>query len=279
MIGWAFIVLCGMAAGLAVAGAPGLIAARVQRDAAWLSDVAMRFTPEPIDGRRWAILYNLGYLALLATLLLLTPNPLIALGLWVIALFLPKSVVEMLWQRRRRRIEQQLPLTVASMANNLHAGLTLVQSLERLGEQAPEPSRTEFRVMANRYRHGVSLEQTILEARRRLDLPNFTLFASALLVNRQMGGDVASTLDRVSQSLARLQEMHQTVEASTAEGRTNIRVLLVAPLGILLMLYFIDAEGVALLMGTIHGWAVLLLAGALTAAGGLWASRMVNQEL
>ena len=118
-------------------------------------------------------------------------------------------VVEALWQRRRRQIDLQLPAAIAALSNSIRAGLTLVQAIQRLAETAPEPIRTDFRVMANRYAFGASVESTIREAKERLASQNFNLFASALLLNREMGGDVAETLARISQSLDKLHQMRQ----------------------------------------------------------------------
>ena len=272
-------ILLATAAFLAAIGMHSIVRLRMQKDAEWVRQTAHRFSPYPINVTLWLAAYYGTLVFVLVVVIWLAPNLAFALVLWASLLLLPKPIVEWFWRRRRRQIDLQLPAAIASMSNCIRAGLTLVQSIQRLSEQAPDPIRTEFRVMANRYAHGEDLERVIVETRRRLSLENFNLFASAMLVNRQMGGDIAQTLERISRSLEKLKIMRRTVEAHTSEGRTNIRVLLAAPVLMLLLLATVDAEGVGMLLNTPQGWCVLALAAALSGSGVFWASRIIHSDV
>jgi tight adherence protein B len=252
---------------------------KFQSDCAWMRNIQLRFNPTPGDPVKSVLLLYSVFTIFLIVLVLITPNPLIAFALWGLSLLLPRLIANWAWRRRREQIEQQLPAAVLAMSNSLRAGLTLVQALQRLSTQAPEPIRTEFRVMANRYAYGADLETTIREARERLNLPNFNLFSSAVLLNRQMGGDISVTLNRISLSLDKLRQMRKTVEAHTSEGRTNIKVLLVAPILILLMMSVMDGEGVRLLFTTPQGYAIVLTAAAFATTGVYLARRITLQDV
>jgi tight adherence protein B len=269
----------GLAAALAAWGGRDWLWRRYQTDLHWLQTTWLRFNPALPNVSFVLLGVYSAYLVALLLLLAIIPSTLVALLVWGLLLILPKLLIEGAWARRRRKIDLQLPASITSMANSIRAGLTLVQALQRLAEQSPEPIRTEYRVMANRYAFGADLESTIREAKDRLGLQNFNLFASALLLNREMGGDVADTLDRISRSLEKLQQMRKTVEAHTAEGRTNIKVLLVAPVVMLLMIAAVDSPGVELLFTTPQGRGVLLVAGALILAGVYFASRITRSEV
>jgi tight adherence protein B len=271
--------IMGLAIALLFWGGRQWLLRRFASDVVWAQEVSMRFHPAPIQAQHWVLTAYLLLITVLGVLIFVTPHPLMAVGFWLVILLLPKMAVEILWQRRRRQIDQQIPAAVAAMANSLRAGLTLVQSMQRLADNAPEPIRTDFRVMVNRYACGANLEATIRETKQRLKLPNFNLFASALLINREMGGDIAATLLRISESLDKLQHMRQTVEAHTAEGRTNIKVLLVAPVLLLLMMSTADGEGVASLFTTVQGFAVLIVAGILIGMGVYFASWITHAEI
>jgi tight adherence protein B len=269
----------GLAIALLIWGGRSWLYRRYLADVAWLTELSQRFRPEPIEASRWVLLAYGSLLGVLAILIFVTPHPLLALFFWLIILLLPKLIAEMLWQARRRMLDQQIPAAVATMANSIRAGLTLVQAMQRLADTAPEPIRTEFRIMSNRYSYGANLEATIREAKDRLRLANFNLFASALLINREMGGDIAETLLRISQSLDKLQQMRKTVEAHTSEGRTNIKVLLIAPVLLLLMMSTADGEGVKLLLTTTQGFAVLIVAGLLIGTGVYFAAKITQTDL
>ncbi len=271
--------LMGLAIALLVWGAQGWLLARFNKDVAWVEDTWLRFRPTPVDAPRMTLIGYATMLVLLVLLIFITPQPLIGIGLWLVLLAVPRIVVEVLWKKRREQIDMQIPAAVAAMANSLKSGLTLVQAMQRLADNAPEPIRTDFRVMVNRYAIGANIEETIRETKERLKLINFNLFASALLINRELGGDVAETLFRISESLDKLHQMRKTVEAHTAEGRTNIKVLLIAPVVLLLMLATADFEGVSMLFNTVQGWAILLIAGIIIGTGTFLASWITNTEI
>jgi len=252
---------------------------RYEKDVAWVRDTALRFNPNPVPAERWTLwAYGL-FTLFLCLLILITPHPLIGIAIWLVVLTLPRIIADMMWKQRRAMIDQQIPSAVAALANSLRSGLTLVQAMQRLADTAPEPIRTDFRVMVNRYSYGANLEATVLETKNRLKLANFNLFASALLINREMGGDVSETLFRISQSLDKLQQMRKTIEAHTAEGRTNIKILVVAPVLLLLMLASVDSQGVALLFTSVQGWAVLTMAGVLIGTGVFLASWITHSDV
>lgn len=271
--------LLGLSVILLLWGLRDYLTRRFQSDVEWIRKNRARFNPEPIDAVRWTINYYVALILLLLVLVFITPNPIFGVAFWLVLLAVPKILVDSRWQKRRREIDKQLPPAISSLANSLRAGLTLVQAIQRLAENAPEPIRTEFRIMANRYAFGAGIEVTIEEARERLASQNFNLFASALLVNREMGGDAAETLGRISRSLDKLHHMRQTVEAHTAEGRTNIKVLLVAPVVLLMMMSTVDAEGVTMLFTTTQGFAILIVAGLFIATGMFVASKITNAEI
>jgi len=116
-------------------------------------------------------------------------------------------------------------------------------------------------------------------AKERLKRPNFNLFASAVLLNREMGGDIAETLTRISKSLDKLREMKKTVEAHTSEGRTNIKILLLGPVVMLLLLAIVDSKGVAMLFTTTQGVAMLMIAGLLAGTGVFFARKITRSDV
>jgi tight adherence protein B len=271
--------LVGVAVVLFIWGLRDYLSRRYEHDHAWIAKTALRFTPDPVDARKWTIAYYVIFCLLLVLMVTFMANALMAVICWLVLLAVPRVAVEMLWQRRRRQIDLQLPAAVSSMSNSIRAGLTIVQSVRRLAETAPEPIRTDFRVMANRYAFGASMDATLNEAKERLASPNFNLFASALLLNREMGGNISDTLTRISLSLDKLHQMRQTVEAHTSEGRTNIKVLMVMPILMLFTLSVGDPEGVTLLFTTSQGYAIMLVAGTLMAVGVFFAMKITRTEI
>lgn len=277
-VGYVAAGLAGLSVALGVWALRGWLAARYMRDQAWMRETFARFRPEPVDARTYTLaLYGLFVLLFVGLQVLLVP--VFGLAAWVAALFVPRLLVRWAWKRRLKELDAQIPQAVATLANSMRAGLTLVQAVTRLSEQAPEPIRSEFKIMANQYGYGADMETVIRNAKSRLGLPNFSLFASALLLNREMGGDVSETLSRISKSLDKLREMRKTVEAHTSEGRTNIKVLLAAPVFMLLVMAIVVPQGVKMLFTTLPGLAILTIAGLFAGAGVYMANRITKAEI
>src|SRR6185437_1642426 len=101
--------MIGVAVLLLVWGLQDYLTRRFYRDCAWMAQTALRFSPNPINPARWTIIYYAAFCAVLALLVFITPNPAFAVVFWLILLAVPKIVVEVLWQKRRRMIDRQLP--------------------------------------------------------------------------------------------------------------------------------------------------------------------------
>lgn len=271
--------LFGLAAALLVWSLQGTLRRRWDHDVAWLEHTMWRFTPDPVHASRYVALFYVLAVLVLFVLLLVVRNWLIALGLWAVIIVVPKLAMDRAWANRRKKIEAQLPATVRQMSSSVGSGMTLAQAIERLSSRAPDPIRVEFRIMTGYWKAGSDFTATIEAAKRRLGLQNFNLFASAILVNQKLGGNISETLDRLAGSLEGIDRMKREVRAATAEGRTNIKVLAVAPVIMLGLVALMDADAVALLFTRPVGHLLLAAAGVLTAAGTLWAWRIVHADV
>lgn len=252
---------------------------RYERDMAWLEHTFWRFSPESKPVRTYVLLYYGGAAALLVALLFLLANPLLALACLSVVIFVPRWVASRAWSRRKREIDDQLPGTVRQLSSSVGSGLSLAQAFERMSVRAPAPIRTEFFVISNYWKMGADFATSIEEAKRRLDLPSFTLFASAVVINQRMGGNVTQTLDRLASSLEAISRMQRDVYAATAEGRMNIKVMAVAPFLMLGMTSFMDREAVVMLFTTLVGQLIVGFCIALTAVGTWWAWMIVKSDV
>ena len=220
----------GASAALAVWALRARLVLRHEQDVGWLKHSIWRFTPDPIPAERYVAWFYAAAAALLFLLLLVTPNVPVALVVWVLLLLVPRALIARAWSVRRKQIDGQLPGAVRQMSASVGSGLSLAQAIDLMAQRAPDPIRTEFRLMANYWKRGADYSAIIEEAKRRLALPNFNLFASALIVNQRMGGNITQTLDSLAGALESIDKMKREVHAATSEGRTNIKVLALAPL-------------------------------------------------
>ena len=248
------------------------------RDVAWLQHAVWRFTPETFNAGAYVAAYY-GLIIGLPIVCLLAPARIATFILWVVILIMPRIVFAIAWRRRRAVIEKQLPQAVRRMSASVASGMTLVQAIEQLAVRAKTPIRTEFRVMANLWNLGADFSAVIEEARHRLDLQDFNLFASAILVNQRMGGNVTMTLDQLATALEQNAQMRERIRSETSEGRMNVKVLMLTPLVMLGFVAVVDRTAVGLLFTTPVGLVLAGLAGAMSLGGWIWAWRIVNADL
>ncbi|MFT5289087.1 MAG: tight adherence protein B [Planctomycetota bacterium] len=269
----------GFSGALFVYALRGKLLRRYERDQAWLEHTIWRFVPQPKPVRGYVLAYYCSAIALLALLLFLLANPFVAIAGWSLVIFIPRWVAAAAWSKRRKVINEQLPGTVRKLSSSVGSGLSLAQAIERTAVRAPAPIRTEFYVISSYWKMGADFATSIEEAKRRLGLPNFTLFASAIVVNQRMGGNVTATLDRLASSLESIASMQRDVHAATSEGRMNIKVLAVAPFLMLGLTSFMDREAVVMLFTTFVGQLVLGFCFSLTAIGTWWAWQIVKSDV
>lgn len=252
---------------------------RWQMDVAWLEHMVWRFTPDPFDGRKYVAMYYIISAAVLLLIMAIMPSKVMGLIIWAILFILPKIMVNKRWEKRRKTIHEQLPGSILKMSTSVASGMSLAQAIERLAEREPAPIAGEYKVIANYWNLGADLGSTIEEAKRRLKLQDFNLFASAILVNQRMGGNIVETLDRLSASLESIARMRREVFAATAEGRQNIKVLAFAPIVMLAFVAVIDARAVGMLFTTPLGNVLLGVAVLLILSGTLWAWKIINADI
>lgn len=256
-----------------------LLLARYRRDVAWLEHAMWRMSPDPYDGQRPVAIYYGAVIVSLLLIVFVLPFKGILILVWIVGIVMPPVIIEAQWSKRRELINDQLPAAVLQMSSTVAAGMSLAQATEHLSNRAPHPISIEFQVMTNYWKMGSDFPSTLEEAKRRLRLPDFNLFASALLINLRMGGDLTNTLERLAHSLESVEKMRRDVEVATSEGRTNIKVLAVSPILMLIFITVIDAEAVGWLFTKPLGNVILAVAGSLIAGGLIWAWRIVNADV
>ena len=255
------------------------LSAKYERDVKWLDETYHRLKPNPPDARMHV---KRAYLVLGVLVLgtgLLLRNPVVPLALVLAAQFLPKIVAQGAWEKHRKLVNDQLPEAIHGIAGSVSAGMTLAQAVDRAAVRSPEPIRSEWRIMAGYWRMGADFETTLDEARGRLQLPDFNLLSSALLVNHRMGGDVTRTLEELAGALESISTMRREMRSATADGRMNIKVLTVAPFIMLGMTAFMQPRGVVLLFTTGLGQSIVVACVMMAGLGIMWASKIINANV
>jgi tight adherence protein B len=191
----------------------------------------------------------------------------------------PWYMVRRLAEKHRQQIEDQLADAMVTLANAVKAGLSLAQSLDILATQCPRPINAEFYQIVAEYNLGKPLDQTLTEAKERLQSENFSLFAAAMLASHESGGRLNETVERIAQSVLEMQRLERKVQSETAQARKSAVYMAIAPAVILVVYYFVDPKNTTLLFTTVFGQILLAVSVVLNVIAYLWARVILNPDI
>jgi tight adherence protein B len=141
----------------------------------------------------------------------------------------PYMAVSRRRNRRQRQLTEQLPEALDFLQRILRAGHSLSTGLSMMGDELPQPLGGEFRRCYDQHSLGQPLEDALREMARRIESTDFAFFVTAVLIQRQTGGDLSQVLGNISGVLRQRIRLSQFVKAKTAEGRFTGYVLVAFP--------------------------------------------------
>jgi tight adherence protein B len=159
-----------------------------------------------------------------------------ALRALVVGLFMALMPLFYVMKKRTKRInalEAQLPDALDFLSRSMRAGHAFTISLEMVGEETHEPLGPELRGLFNEQNLGASLERSFLNFARRVPIADVRFFSSAVLLQRQTGGNLSEILNRLSHIIRERFRLKGQVKAVSAHGRLTATILTLLPIATL----------------------------------------------
>jgi tight adherence protein B len=156
-----------------------------------------------------------------------------ALALGTCTAFLPLYYVSRKRTQRINALEALLPDALDFLARSMRAGHAFTISLEMVGEEIHEPLGQELRALFNEQNLGASLERSFGSFARRVPIPDVRFFCSAVLLQRQTGGNLSEILNRLSHIIRERFRLKGQVKAVSAHGRLTATILTILPIATL----------------------------------------------
>lgn len=179
-------------------------------------------------------------------------------------------------KRRIRRIMEQLPDVFDLMGQGLKAGHSLASAIQLVSEQLPNPIAKEFAQVFYEQNLGIKIEEALLNMANRVDQMDVRFFVTAVLIQRQTGGDLAEVLDKIGKVIRDRIQLFGMVQALTAEGRLSGWVLLVLPVLVFLASMVVNPTYAHQLLDTPNGRFMLGAAIAMDLMGMAMIKKIVN---
>lgn len=167
--------------------------------------------------------------------------PLALLGL-VAGFFAPRLYVA--WRQRRRlaAFNAQLGDAINLMVNGLRAGYSILQAMEAVARELPPPIATEFDRVVKEQQLGLSLEQALQNMLRRVRSDDLEMLVTAILIQREVGGNLAEILDTISFTIRERVRIKGEIRVLTAQQMLSGYILIFLPIGLGLILFGINRD-------------------------------------
>ena len=205
-------------------------------------ELMMQQADWPIRGTEFeAILLLWGGLVGLITFLVTLKGVMFFVGV-LVGILMGFALLGLRIRRRRKKFTNQLGDMLTMVANALRAGFSFMQAFELISREMDAPMGREVQLVVNEVNLGNTLESALDNMQRRVASPDFELVVTAVLIQRQVGGDLASILDTISETIAERVRMRREVMTLTAQGRLSGIVLAILPFAMAGILTFIKPD-------------------------------------
>lgn len=169
-------------------------------------------------------------------------EPLSALIGGVIGAFLPGAYVRSQQSKRLKRFNDQLPDMLSLMVNGLRAGFSVMQAMEAVSKEMPPPISDEFRRVVQEMQLGVPMEKALANLLRRIPSEDLDFVVTSINVQREVGGNLAEIMDIISYTIRERIRIKGEIQVLTAQVRYSGKILSFMPIGLLLILYFLNRD-------------------------------------
>lgn len=192
---------------------------------------------------------------------------------------LPLMYVRRKRDQRLRDFEEALPDALDLLARAVRAGHPIGSGIKIVADEAGEPVAGEFQRTFEEQRFGLPFEDTMLALSVRVPLIDLRMLVTAILIQREVGGNLAEVLDNLGDVIRQRFTVHRQLRVHTAQGRLSGYVLAVLPIAVGSIIYTVNPEYVSLLFTHQLGRFLLLSAVTLQLVGLLWIRRIINIEI
>ena len=181
--------------------------------------------------------------------------------------------------RRTQEFESALPDMLTITSGALRSGYSFLQAVDMLTTETKGRMAEEFRIVLREMTLGVGVEDAMTHAAARVQSKDFTLIVDAVLIQRQIGGNLAEVLDIVADTIRERTRLQGEIRSLTAQGRMSMWIFLLLTPGITLVLFALDPSYISLLWSSPPGLAMAGMAVLGQVVGGLVIRRIVSIEI
>jgi len=199
-----------------------------------------------------------------------------ALVLMALLAPIPYVVVRVRKQQRMAAFAREFPDALDLLVSGLRAGLSFPAAMQILAEESPEPIRGEFAIAVEEQSLGLDFREVMTNLCQRVDLLDLRFFVTAVLLQRETGGNLAEVLDNTAAMIRERFRVLGDIGTFTAQGKLTGLVLVCLPIGVGLFTAILSPDYFRPMIETAGGRTSLMVAGAMQVLGIVAIMRIVR---
>jgi tight adherence protein B len=178
--------------------------------------------------------------------------------------------------QRMRAFAREFPDALELLVTALRAGLSFSAAMQIVADEAPEPVRGEFAVTVEEQALGLDPREALLHLTRRVDVLDLRFFATAVLLQRETGGNLAEVLSNTSALIRDRFRVLGDIATYTAQGKITGMILVSLPISITVLMLVMTPDFFKPMLESDSGRIALWIAGGMQFAGILAVRKIVN---
>jgi len=194
-------------------------------------------------------------------------------------LLLPLTIIVIKRRRRLRKFEERFPEGLDLLGRAVRAGHAFTTGLELIADECPAPVSEEFRTTFEEQNLGLPLKDALLNMTERVPLIDVRMFVTALLVQKETGGNLVEILDELARVIRERFRIYREVGIKTAQGRLTAAILIVMPFIMIALLGSVNSNYMNILFTDPVGEWLLIGAGAMQFIGSLILWKIVHIDV
>src|SRR5580700_9656397 len=181
--------------------------------------------------------------------------------------------------RRFSNFEKHLPEALDLMVSGLRAGHSLLAAMALVSRECPEPVKGEFKICFEEQNYGLEMKLALENMLNRVPLQDLKITATAILIQKESGGNLAEVLDKTSHVIRERFRLKRQIMVHTAQGRLTGLVLTCLPIVLGVGIYFVDPDMISILWHRQIGIELMWGAAGLIMLGGFVIYKIVNIDV
>jgi tight adherence protein B len=205
--------------------------------------------------------------------------PFAPVGAAFLGLITPMAVLRYKRTRRMRHFEEQFPEALDLLSRAIRAGHAFQTAMGMVADELGEPVGPEFKKSFDQQNFGLPIRDALNQLSERMPLLDVRFFVTAVLIQRDTGGNLAEILDNLAHVVRERFKILRQVRVHTAHGRFTGWVLMALPAALAIALSIINPSHMELLFHEKLGQQLLMVAIVMQVIGFIWIRKVIKIEV